>query len=287
MKWTKKLIIPALIFSLLVPPMLAVSQADNSLIQRAGNWLRGVQVEPIRDETAQFYVAKYGDLYVPYTIVLPGGPGSDSFGRMRVARPETLFDSKQLLDNNPLLWDDQEVSGGSTTSAYSVNKAASTMGVALNTAGLRVRQTFRRFNYQSGKSQQAFMTGNLQLSGGGTGITAGMGYIDDNNGLALVNKEGVPNWRLRSKVSESVVDIDVPVGTAEGRTTAASGAILEVIDSFDGSGPSGITFDKTKSVLFAINFEWLSVGTVVYSLIYERTSYPALMIHNAGKRECR
>jgi len=207
---------------------------------------------------------------------------TDAFGRIRVSQPETIFDSKQLLDNNPLLWDDQEVSGSGTSSTHSVNEAASTMGVSLNTAGKRVRQTFRRFNYQPGKSQQIFLTGNLQKSGGGTDITASMGYGDDNNGIFLVNKEGVPNWRLRSKVTGSVVDEDIPVGTAEGVSTAATGAQIRIIDSFDGDGPSGITLNITKSLILGIDFEWLSVGIVRYCLVFDGQIFPAAHIENAG-----
>jgi len=205
-----------------------------------------------------------------------------SFGRLRVGNPSTIFDSKQLLDNNPLLWDDQEVTGATTTSSWTANSATSVLGVANTTAGLRMRQTFRRFNYQPGKSQQVLMTGNLQTSGGGAGIDTGFGYIDDNNGLALVCVEGVPKWRLRSKVSGSVVDMDINVAGAVGSTTGANGATVQRIDPFDGTGPSGITLDPTKSLILAIDFEWLSVGTVAYHLVYERAMYPALHIHNAG-----
>ena len=39
----------------------------------------------------------------------------DAFYRQRVGTPHTIFDSKQIGDNQPLFYDDQEVSGGGTT----------------------------------------------------------------------------------------------------------------------------------------------------------------------------
>lgn len=76
----------------------------------------------------------------------------DAFGRLRVSTPSTIFDSKQLHDNQPLFWDDQEVSGTGTSSNYDGNKASSTLAVTAATAGKRIRQTKMRFNYQPGKA---------------------------------------------------------------------------------------------------------------------------------------
>lgn len=48
-------------------------------------------------------------------------PWRDAFGRTRVSLPETLFDSKQLVDKQPLFWDDALVSGsGGATNATTV-----------------------------------------------------------------------------------------------------------------------------------------------------------------------
>lgn len=93
----------------------------------------------------------------------------DAFDRLRTAHPKTLFDSKQLADALPLQWDDQGVSGSGTGSSHSVNQAASTLSVSNLTAGRRVRQTKRWFNYQPGKSQLILMTG--VLGAGASGIT--------------------------------------------------------------------------------------------------------------------
>ena len=179
----------------------------------------------------------------------------DAFARLRVSNPETIFDSKQIHSKQPLSWDDQEVSGSGTTSVWSQDTASTVMGVALNTAGKRVRQTFRRFNYQPGKSQLIFLTGTLSVSGGGTGIDRGMGYYDDNNGIFMQDNKGVVTANVRSNTTGSVVD----------------DAVIQAdwnIDKMDGTGTSGVTLDGTKSQILVIDFEWLAVGRVRIGFVY-------------------
>lgn len=166
-------------------------------------------------------------------------PSVDAFGKWRVSQPETLFDSKQLYDSQPLFWDDQEVSGGGTSSTHYPNKACTTMAVSDSTAGLRVRQTFMHFNYQPGKGQRVLLTcGNMATS---TGITKGIGYGNEKNGLFLANEEGTLKFIRRTYVTGSAVDNKVEVPK-----------IL----------PDGTTLDLTKTFILDIDFEWLGVGRV-------------------------
>lgn len=176
-------------------------------------------------------------------------PSIDAFGRWRVSNPTTIFDSKQIHDKQPLFWDDSEVSGSGTTSTWSGDKASTTIGVALNTAGKRVRQTFMRFNYQPGKSQLIFMTGTLSTSGGGTGITRCMGIYDDNNGVFMQDDEGTIKAVIRSSTSGSAVDTKVAQSSWN-------------LDKLDGTGASGVTLDPTKSQITVTDLEWLGVGRV-------------------------
>ena len=198
-----------------------------------------------------------GFLQVPIkrSIVSPSpGAGLDAFGRQRVSEPYTIFDSKQLSDKQPLIWDDQEISGGSTTSTYSADKASTTLGVGATTAGVRTRQTFQRFNYQPGKSQQIMMTGQLVDQSTLTGITAQIGFFDDDNGIFFSSEDGTIKVVTRSKVTGSVANTKVAQGNWNG-------------DRMDGSGPSGVTLDFTKVQIFMIDYEWLGVGSVRMSFV--------------------
>ncbi len=196
-----------------------------------------------------------GRVVRPVLIYVADSPAFDAFGKLRVSNPETIFESKQLFDNAPLFWDDSEESGGSTSSSHSVNEASSTMGVA-TIAGVRTRQTFERFNYQPGKSHLILMTGVLSETGGGSGITRGIGYYDDDNGLFFLDDEGTVKVVRRTKVSGSVVD---------NKTNQSSWNL----DTMDGKGTSGITIDWTKAQMFMIDFEWLSVGPVRFGLVLD------------------
>ena len=176
-------------------------------------------------------------------------PALDAFARLRVSEPITLFDSKQIFDNQPLFWDEELQTGAGITSAHSVNEASTTMTSTNLTAGKFTRQTFMRFNYQPGKSQLVIMTGVLDDSGGGTGVQRRIGFFDDNNGLFFEDDEGTIKVVLRSKVTGSVVDTKVAQSSWN-------------LDKMDGTGPSGVTMDFTKSHVWMIDFEWLGVGRV-------------------------
>lgn len=175
-------------------------------------------------------------------------PMLDAFGRQRMASPETVFDSKQLHDAQPLLWDDAETSGGGTGSSHSTAHAATTISVGNTTAGTRVRQTFRRFNYQPGKSQLVLMT--FTLGAAATGITRRVGLFDANNGLFLEQTSTGLRFVRRTNYSGTPSD-----------TSKVEQASWN-IDPMDGTGPSGVTLDASKSQILLVDYEWLGVGTV-------------------------
>lgn len=182
----------------------------------------------------------------------------DAFGRQRIAAPETLFDSKQLYDNGPLVWSDVEVSGGGTSSTFSAARASVTLAVSDSTAGRRTRQTKRRFNYQPGKSQLIIVTG--RIVDAGAGITQRIGYFDDNNGIFFEVKDGALGVVKRSYVTGSPVDTRVEQADWN-------------IDTMDGNGVSGITLDMTKVQIGFIDLEWLGVGRVRIGVVVDGLIY--------------
>lgn len=188
-----------------------------------------------------------------------GGAGSDAFGRLRVSNPEMIFNSKQIFDNQPLFWDDIQESGSGTSSSHSVNTASTTISVSANTAGKRTRQTYMRFNYQPGKSQLIFMTGVLRKTGGGSGIFTRMGIFDNDNGLFFEGNETI-NLVVRTKVT----------GSVQNQSTSQ---VNWNLDRLDGTGPSGLTLDFTKSQIFVIDFEWLGVGRIRFGFNINGITY--------------
>lgn len=191
----------------------------------------------------------------------------DAFARLRVSNPITLFDSKQIFDNQPLFWDDSEVSGSGTSSTYSQDNARTRLSVSASTAGNRQRQTFQRFNYQPGKSMLVLCTGVLGAQE--SGITQTIGYYDDDNGLMFSCIDGVMNVTRRTSVTGSAVDTSVAQSSWN-------------LDTMDGNGISGVTLDYTKTQIFLIDFEWLGVGRVRYGFVVDGIPVYCHEINNAN-----
>jgi len=205
----------------------------------------------------------------PFPIAFGNKLATDAFGRQRTSTPTTLFNSKQLFSNLPLFWDDQEASGSGTSSVHSSARASSVMSVTDSTAGKRVRQTFQRFNYEPGKSQLILQTANL-AGVLGTGVQAAVGMFDDNNGLFWEYDNGTIYACVRSSTTGSAVTTRVPQSEWSN-------------DKLDGSGPSGVTLDPTKSQILGIDFEWLGVGTVRYFIVVDEVFVLAHEQHHANR----
>lgn len=186
--------------------------------------------------------------YNPQPAISLADTGSiDAFCRLRVSDPVTQFGSKMIVDNLPLFWDDAQTSGSGTSSTYNTNQSSVTMAVSNLTAGTRVRQTFRRFNYQCGKSQLILLTG--VAGAAASGITKRMGYYDNNNGLFFQLSGSTMSVVRRTFTSGSAVDD--PISQTNWN-----------IDKMDGSGISGHDIDLAKTQIGVIDFEWLGVGRV-------------------------
>lgn len=199
--------------------------------------------------------------------IFPYSSAGDAFGRLRVSEPVTLFDSKQLHDNQPLYWDDSEVSGSGTGSTFSADYARTRMSVSGTTSGRRVRQTFERFNYQPGKSHLVYMT--AVLGSGGTGLTQRIGIGDDDNGLFFECEDGVVYVNVRTKTSGSVVNNRV-AQTVWNK------------DPLNGNGASELEVDWDKALIFLIDYEWLGVGTVRFGIVVGATVYYVHQVDNSN-----
>jgi hypothetical protein len=174
----------------------------------------------------------------------------DPFGRMRVSQPRSIFDSKLLHDGQPNQWDDQEVTGSGTTSVHSTDAASQVMSVSNVTAGRRVRQTTKRFNYQPGKATSVFMT--VVPGTTATGVVKSWGYFTDPDGLYW--QEAGSGLSVVTRTNTSGSPVLVAVGQANFNR-----------DKLDGTGPSGIVYDPDTANNFGIDFQW-PVGRIRFTL---------------------
>ena len=204
------------------------------------------------------------------TRVVVGNQLLDSFGRIKISNPVTVFDSKQIYDNQPLYWDELLVSGAGITSSHSTNTASSTMTSTLNTAGRFVRQTYRSFIYQPGKSSLILMTGILvpdeELT---SNAQRRIGYYNDNNGFFFEHDGTNLKIVRRSFVTGVAVDSSVIQSSWN-------------IDTLDGTGISGITLDITKTHIFVITFQWLGVGSITWGFEIDGKMIPVHRFDNAN-----
>lgn len=187
-------------------------------------------------------------------------PNIDAFGRLRVSVANTLFDSQQEygLDTRKV-WDATAngtlaaaSSNGSVASAGNVvgPRAAATrltpITVSATDTHYAVLQSKQYIRYIPGKSQLVFMTG---VFAAGASYTA--------------------NFTVRSSTS----------GTVEENTVSQSSWN---IDKMDGTGPSMITIDLTKTQILFIQAQWLGVGRVILGFDIGGVLYPCHQFLNSN-----
>lgn len=199
----------------------------------------------------------------------------DAFGRMRVSNPETVFDSKNIFDdpniasneeNQPLFFDNQEVSGTGTSTLYNNNTASQALTVSANTAGKRVRQTKQSFNYQPGKSLLVFMT--FTFGEASEGILYREGLFNEENGLFLQSNN---EYAFVTRSYTTGETVDTVVNQSDWN-----------IDKMDGTGVSGIDIDLTKTNILVFDYEWLGVGRVRMGFVIDGLIYYAHEFLNAN-----
>jgi hypothetical protein len=175
-----------------------------------------------------------------------GGTNTDAFGRIRVSQPYTLFDSQNRYTQDTQY--DTAVTGtGSVT--YRTNESANDMAVTAGGVGSAIRQTYRSFPYQPGKGLLILATFAMDASTSAS-LTQRVGYFNTQNGVFFQRTGTTNSFTLRSYVTGSVSD------ARKTDQSAWNG------DKLDGTGPSGITLDSTKSQILWMDFEWLGVGSV-------------------------
>lgn len=177
--------------------------------------------------------------------VQAGGTGADAFGRLRVSNPFTLFDSQNRYGKDPQFDETLTTSG---TSTYLPNESSVEMAVTTTSGSEVVRQTYRVFPYQPGKSLLVLCT--FKMAAGVTNLRQRAGYFSTENGV-FFQKTGTTNqFVLRSYTS----------GTASDARTVDQADWNG--DKLDGTGASGYTLDSSKAQILFLDFEWLGVGSV-------------------------
>lgn len=172
----------------------------------------------------------------------------DSFNRLQVATPHTIFASKEDFQEQALLWSTLVSSGGAINYTNSTSSHALTVNT---TNGSRaVRQSKNYMIYSPGKGAQAVLTG--VMGTGQTNTVKRMGIFDDSNSL-FFELNGTTKYVV---IRNNGVDTKVPQSSWN-------------LDDMDGQGgsenPSGFKIDWAKAQIFNITFQWLGVGRVIFA----------------------
>ena len=178
----------------------------------------------------------------------------DAFARLRVSEQFTLGDYKHVYLSDPTYVNYTE-NGGSVT--YNQDQSLVNLSLDGSVNSRATHQTRIYHHYMPGKGQ--FLFSSFVFGPAQTGVTKRTGYFDDREGVFLqMDGSGVFSWVIRTAV------------------TGSPGTILESAlrntwyDPCDGSGPSGVNLDFTKSQLIFIDFQWLGVGAVRCGFVHRR-----------------
>ena len=177
-------------------------------------------------------------------VPIAAGPQLDSFGRLRVSEPFTLFDSSHRFDDNGL-WATSTATGGAAV--FNANQGLVDLNVTAASGSSVLRETIKVFSYQPGKSLLVLNT--FVMSSAKAGLTQRVGYFGIDNGYYLEQVGTTVQLVERSSVTGSIVNTPVLQANWNG-------------DKLNGSGPSGLTLDLTKAQILWADFEWLGVGSV-------------------------
>ena len=176
---------------------------------------------------------------------------NDLYDKVRVSTPFTLFNCQFLFDKKPLFWDELLLTGG--TSTFSVNTSDVSMTVTTSSGSKVVRQTKEYFIYQANRAHQ--FSGTVIFGTAQSNTNQYVGLLDDNDGVAFTLQGTVFGVVTRTSTSGVPVDTFVP-------STSFN------IDKLDGTGPSGVAIDLTKTQLLYIEYQWFGVGSVRWGVYF-------------------
>jgi hypothetical protein len=180
---------------------------------------------------------------------------TDAFGRLRVSEPFTMFDSSYRYGDNQL-WSTETATGGAAV--YNAPQGLMDLNVTTTSGSSVRRQTTKVFSYQPGKSLLVMTT--FVCAAPKANLDQKVGYYNAENGYFL-EQDGLTTYFVeRSIVSGAVTNTRVAQADWN-------------VDPMDGTGPSGITLDISKSQILWMDLEWLGVGTVTMGFVIGRTFY--------------
>lgn len=195
---------------------------------------------------------------------------SDSFGRLRVSQPHTLFDSSLRYGDDSFLWDQRDI--GNASSVHLPDESSILMTVSGNGDSV-LRETKRVFSYQPGKSLLILST--FVMNQAQPNLIQRVGYYGEKNGIYFEQNDNNLYMVIRKSTSGSVDDISERIPQSEWN-----------IDRLDGNGGqynlSGQKIDITKAQIWWCDIEWLGVGSVRVGFVINGQFIICHVFHHAN-----
>lgn len=193
----------------------------------------------------------------------------DSFNRLKVSNPFTIFDSQHRYQENDK-WSTFAITGGTAT--FSVNESTLLLTVG-TTAGSKVtRETKRVFPYQPGKSLLVLNT--FAMNSPKEGLLQRVGYFSVTGGAT----SGTPYNGIY--LQQDGLTMSICLASASLNTTTVVNQSDWNGDAFGGTGDSGRVLDPTKGNIFWTDIEWLGVGDVRTGFFVDGKPVVAHTFHN-------
>jgi hypothetical protein len=186
----------------------------------------------------------------------------DSFGRLRVSNPVTLFDSQNRYKLNEKFF--SNLIGTGTAVNYIQAQSSANLFVTSNVNDFVARESKYVFNYQPGKSLLTMCT--FVMNQAKSGLVQRVGYFGRENGYYIQLGSNTSPTTLFSNVY--IVERSNVLGTVSETLVAQQNWNG---DKLDGTGASGLSLDITKSHIFYTDIEWLGVGSVRTGVVIDGT----------------
>lgn len=197
----------------------------------------------------------------------------DSFGRLRVSNPVTLFDSQNRYQLNSKFF--SNIIGTGCAVNYVLSQSSANLFVTSNINDFVARESRFVFNYQPGKSLLTMST--FVMNPAKSGLVQRVGYFSTENGYYIQLGSNTSPTTLYSNIY--VVERSNSLGTVSETVVAQPDWN---VDRLDGTGPSGKSIDITKSHIFYSDTEWLGVGSVRVGVVIDGTFINCHTFHHAN-----
>lgn len=203
------------------------------------------------DETSRGDTLKYSQ-----RVTFGDSPMIDAFARARVSTPTVVFDNYEITGKKTLVWSEALV--GAATITHVTNTSSNKFETSAANGDKATRSSKKLSLYTPGTSILCLLTG--VMGTGAANSAQRIGLFSASDGVFFEQRSQVMGVVVRSSTTGSAVNTRVVQSDWN-------------IDPMDGTGPSGIDLDFTKTQIFYIDLEWLGVGRVRFGFVHEGIPY--------------